>query len=210
MAAELVSCRRSAFVLYVRYCFLLLRSAVHFFSEVGSQLVLHRINFLALNAVLFDCCMHYPQFFFWKWRKCRLVEMAANSVSKRFACFCLFVLAAHAVAILTPLCWLLCINCLCLFSVLSSKTQGRSCGWALLQLLWVVRLVVHAPGGSCASCVRLSHVLRGIISRWGLMQPPFAFLDPAFHACFCAIIEPLCWHDEGARICFFKFKLFLI
>ena len=73
MAAELVSCRRSAFVLYVRYCFLLLRSAVHFFSEVGSQLELHRINFLALNAVLFDCCMHYPQFFFWKWRQCRLV-----------------------------------------------------------------------------------------------------------------------------------------
>ena len=73
MAAELVSCRRSAFVLYVRYCFLLLRSAVHSFSKVGSQLELHRINFLALNAVLFDCCMHYPQFFFWKWRQCRLV-----------------------------------------------------------------------------------------------------------------------------------------
>ena len=64
MAAELVSCRRSAFVLYVRYCFLLLRSAVHSFSEVGCQLELNRIYFLALNADLFDCCMHYPQVFF--------------------------------------------------------------------------------------------------------------------------------------------------
>ena len=132
MAAELVSCRRSAFVLFARCCFVLLQSAVHSFFE--------------LNADLFDCRMHCAQVQFWKWRKCRLVEMAADSVSKRFACFCLLVLAAHAAAILTPLCWLLCINWYCLFSILSLKMQVRSCGWALLRLLWFVWLVVFAAG----------------------------------------------------------------
>ena len=102
--------------------------------------------FFELNADLFDCRMHCAQVQFWKWRKCRLVEMAADSVSERFACFCLLVLAAHAAAILTPLCWLLCINWCRLFSILSLKTQVRSCEWALLRLLWFVRLVVCAAG----------------------------------------------------------------
>ena len=106
-----------------------------------------------------------------KWRQ-PTVEMAADLVSARFACFCLLVLAAHAAAILTPLCWLLRINRCRLFSNLSSKTQGRICGWALFRLLWVVRLVVGAAG----CCVLLAVSLL-------LCLPLFAW-DHATAVCF--------------------------
>ena len=73
MAANSASCRLSSFVLVVCYCFEMLLLAVHSFSAFCFWLGLLLVNFLALNADLFDYCMDYPQAFLWKWQKCWLV-----------------------------------------------------------------------------------------------------------------------------------------
>uniref|UniRef100_A0A7S2A5R0 Uncharacterized protein n=1 Tax=Ditylum brightwellii TaxID=49249 RepID=A0A7S2A5R0_9STRA len=84
--------------------------------------------------------------------------------------------------------------------------------WVSVVVVVVVRAVGGLCGWFCALVVCFRRFLCSCISlliAWDhltmVMQPPFA-LDPAFHACFCAIIEHLCWHDEGAFICFFKYK----
>ena len=124
-----------------------------------------------------------------KWRQ-PTVEMAADSVSARSACFVLLVLAAHAAAIWMPLCLLLCTNRCRLLSSFRIKTQGRSCGRALLRLLRVVRLVVCAE----AVCfwflllLRLSRYIRG-----GMV--PFACFIPRLS---CLVFR-YCWASVLAR-----------
>jgi hypothetical protein len=65
----------------------------------------------------------------------------------------------------------------------------------------VVSVVVGgAAGGSCGWLWCTFGCFSPSVSP-GIMLP-IAFLVPAFYACFSAITEPLCWHDDGAHICF--------